>query len=380
MLKPGAILFSNDVLDQTGFFAGAAHEQAAGAGPLPAVRLPREGPVALSARTGAVGIVRAVQRHPEDRSNIIAPPAGPSRSTSATTCWSSTSPSAQPVVLAVHADARVPVCPQPVHIDHRTVLSIPSTGQSVSGSSDLYLIAQRPLALTSKVDAIFPSRTAGSVRWDGDRRSSFRTSSTSSTRRIRRSTEVRDPHRYWSPVYKRFELHARGAELEGVYPVLCSRTTRSSLSARSARSWAAGGRVLRFLCRRADRHEGLSVLCDRRELKWRRSGCEYRFPLVNNLEFRIVPDLLRQAVCFGLRRCGQRVDRERPHAEGTSRPTRDASSGWRRSRGTRIRPRIFFNAAYGFDGSTGTSGAGTAVTYGKEWRFYFGVLFGFDFD
>ena len=39
---------------------------------------------------------------------------------------------------------------------------------------------------------------------------------------------------------------------------------------------------------------------------------------------------------------------------------------------------IFLNAAYGFDEFTKRF-RGENVTYGKEWRFYFGVLFGFDF-
>lgn len=39
---------------------------------------------------------------------------------------------------------------------------------------------------------------------------------------------------------------------------------------------------------------------------------------------------------------------------------------------------IFLNGAYGFDQFTRTI-RGEAVTYGKEWRFYGGILFGFDF-
>ena len=42
---------------------------------------------------------------------------------------------------------------------------------------------------------------------------------------------------------------------------------------------------------------------------------------------------------------------------------------------------IFFDAAYGltrFDRYVRS--ANEYVTYGKEWRFYFGILFGFDFD
>jgi Tol biopolymer transport system component len=45
--------------------------------------------------------------------------------------------------------------------------------------------------------------------------------------------------------------------------------------------------------------------------------------------------------------------------------------------------RIFFNATYGFDRfnySIAHSSTNEQVTYGKEWNFHFGVLFGFDFD
>ncbi len=43
--------------------------------------------------------------------------------------------------------------------------------------------------------------------------------------------------------------------------------------------------------------------------------------------------------------------------------------------------RIFFNATYGFDRfDRYVSSTGTSVTYGKEWNFHFGVLFGFDLD
>ena len=44
--------------------------------------------------------------------------------------------------------------------------------------------------------------------------------------------------------------------------------------------------------------------------------------------------------------------------------------------------RIFFNASYGFDRFTLGYSAydNRTVSYGEEWRFYFGVLFGFDFD
>ena len=43
--------------------------------------------------------------------------------------------------------------------------------------------------------------------------------------------------------------------------------------------------------------------------------------------------------------------------------------------------RVFFNATYGFDQfSRYISTVGQTVTYGREWNFHFGILFGFDLD
>ena len=43
--------------------------------------------------------------------------------------------------------------------------------------------------------------------------------------------------------------------------------------------------------------------------------------------------------------------------------------------------RIFFNATYGFDQfNYYASSSTTPFTYGKEWNYHFGVLFGFDLD
>jgi hypothetical protein len=43
--------------------------------------------------------------------------------------------------------------------------------------------------------------------------------------------------------------------------------------------------------------------------------------------------------------------------------------------------RVFFSAAYGFSRfDRFIPRLNQTVTYGKEWRFYFGVLFGFDVD
>jgi hypothetical protein len=62
-------------------------------------------------------------------------------------------------------------------------------------------------------------------------------------------------------------------------------------------------------------------------------------------------------------------------------------SGFKKGAGTEIRLQmssyylfptaLFFNASYGFDSFNKVVSSGVA-TYGKEWRFYGGILFGFD--
>jgi sugar lactone lactonase YvrE len=106
----------------------------------------------------------------------------------------------------------------------------------------------------------------------------------------------------------------------------------------------------------------------------------YRFPLFNRIDLRVLQlyfDKLYAAVYT------------------------DAGSAWtggsasrqqfRRDAGIELRleafsyyqypTRIFFNATYGFDRFDRTiRNSGSTVTYGREWNFHFGVLFGFDLD
>jgi outer membrane protein assembly factor BamA len=110
------------------------------------------------------------------------------------------------------------------------------------------------------------------------------------------------------------------------------------------------------------------------------AGLEYRLPLVNNLDFRLFHlyfDKLYASVYTDI-----------GHAWTGPIPNLRA---FKTDAGVEIRletfswyaypTRIFFNAAYGFDRfDRFVSSRNTTVTYGKEMRFYLGVLFGFDFD
>lgn len=106
----------------------------------------------------------------------------------------------------------------------------------------------------------------------------------------------------------------------------------------------------------------------------------YRFPLMENIDIRIAQlyiDKLYAAVYgdVGGAWTGGAIGRQK----------------FRRDAGVELRlesfsyyaypTRIFFNATYGFDQFTRyIENDATTVTYGNEWNFHFGVLFGFDFD
>ena len=106
----------------------------------------------------------------------------------------------------------------------------------------------------------------------------------------------------------------------------------------------------------------------------------YRFPMFENIDLRVLQlyfDKLYAAV-YG--------DVGTVWTEGTL-----SDQKFKRDAGVELRleafsyyvfpTRIFFNATYGFDQfSRYIDTDGTTVTYGKEWNFHFGVLFGFDLD
>lgn len=110
------------------------------------------------------------------------------------------------------------------------------------------------------------------------------------------------------------------------------------------------------------------------------SNLTYRFPLVEHIDMRLLQlyfDKLYGAV-YG--------DAGSAWTEG-----RLKDQKFRRDAGVELRleafsyyafpTRIFFNATYGFDQfDRYISASAKTVTYGKEWNFHFGVLFGFDID
>ena len=111
------------------------------------------------------------------------------------------------------------------------------------------------------------------------------------------------------------------------------------------------------------------------------AGLNYRFPLIDDIDVRFLQFYFSKlyASVFG--------DVGNAWTAGSEKP-----GHFKRDAGAELRlesfsfysypTRIFLSAAYGFDQFTRLvrSNNNQPVTYGKEWRVYFGILFGFDFD
>jgi len=108
------------------------------------------------------------------------------------------------------------------------------------------------------------------------------------------------------------------------------------------------------------------------------ANATYRFPLWDNIDFRFLPlyfDKLYASV----------------HYDYGNAWNGDADlASFKHDAGFELRlesysfyaypTRIFFNGSYGFNSFSIIGTDGNPVQYGKEWRFYFGILFDFDLD
>jgi hypothetical protein len=110
------------------------------------------------------------------------------------------------------------------------------------------------------------------------------------------------------------------------------------------------------------------------------AGLAYRFPLVNNIDLRVLQVYFDKLYASVYADFGNAWTEKNP-------TLRD----FKTDAGIEVRlesfsyyaypTRIFFNASYGFDRFDRlVRSRNEVVTYGREWRFYVGVLFGFDFD
>lgn len=109
-------------------------------------------------------------------------------------------------------------------------------------------------------------------------------------------------------------------------------------------------------------------------------GMTYRFPLISNIDLRIFQLYFDKLYAAAFADIG---DAWTGKATKLRKSKTDAGAELRLESFSfySYPTRIFFSAAYGFNKFDKlVSSNNQTVTYGKEWRFYFGVLFGFDFD
>ncbi|MEO8167524.1 MAG: DPP IV N-terminal domain-containing protein, partial [bacterium] len=108
------------------------------------------------------------------------------------------------------------------------------------------------------------------------------------------------------------------------------------------------------------------------------AGLEYRFPLINNIDIRFLQFYFDKFYASVYGDFGNAWSSVKPSLKDFKSDAgiefRLESFSW-----YSYPTRIFFNASYGLNEFV-KDVRGTPVKYGKEWRFYFGVLFGFDFD
>ncbi len=109
-----------------------------------------------------------------------------------------------------------------------------------------------------------------------------------------------------------------------------------------------------------------------------RAQLAYRFPISTSLDFRFLQFYFKKLYFSFFGDYGNAWTGTAP-----------AQPEWKKDAGFELRleafsfyaypTRIFFSGAYGFDRFT-KKFSGVDVTYGEEWRFYLGVLFGFDLN
>ena len=116
-------------------------------------------------------------------------------------------------------------------------------------------------------------------------------------------------------------------------------------------------------------------------------GLAYRFPIASSLDFRLLHmyfDKLYASIygdagntwTAGATNATERYPAEKKIKSDAGIELRLESYSW-----YALPTRIFFNTSYGLTQFQRTiPSSPEPITYGKEWRFYFGVLFGFDLD
>lgn len=373
IIKVGVFAFSNDMLEKTGIFAGATINR----------QLERDlffqfiyrGRVPLLYELGFEPVVSAeLYNLTRKTDNVISLPA-----------------STIPVevgynLLEFDLSLRQPIFSQFVDAEfrwaHSRYTSIiesfinPETSPPslIGSSSDLYLIAN-DLSLTLNVDAIIPSRTQD-INPMGRR---IRLRIDRELNKFNGDGEYEVTSTGLTPLYKNVNFTRVEAQWKEYQPFVFKNHT---LTVKMRGGSILGPPVDEFFDFYAGGLIGMKgypfYAIGGNEMAV--AGIEYRFPLVHNIDVRFAQLYFDKLYASVYADAGNAWTGYSPRLKD-----------FKADAGVELRlesfsyyaypTRIFFNAAYGFSQFDHyIRSRDQTVTYGKEWRFYFGILFGFDFD
>jgi hypothetical protein len=252
---------------------------------------------------------------------------------------------------------------------------LPASGQLVSSSSDLYLIAN-DLSLSFRFDAIVPSTTSA-INPLGRRiwlriGQEFNKFNGDGEYTINSGGGL-------SPVYKDINFTRIEARWKEHIPFFL-RNHSLTLAARGGT--ILGPAVDEFFDFYAGGLPGMKgyPFYSLGGNEFAMAGLAYRFPILHNIDLRILNFYFDKLYATVYGTIGDAWTGDVP-----------AFKDFKADAGAELRlesfsfysfpTRIFFNAAYGFDTFTKyIPSQNTTVTYGKDWSFYFGILFDFDID
>lgn len=383
-IKPGVYLFSNDVLDKTGFIASIALNK----------RLERDLFLQFDYR-GKIPLLFQLGLEPVASVELY----NVTRKTDNS--------------IELPAEGRVPVevtynllefdfvLNQPfvsqfsnvefryIHSRYTSVLEsfvLRDPPRLISGSSDLYLIANE-LSLRLKLDAVTPSRTSEINpvgrkvmlkvsrelnKFNGD--GQYEVTSTGIAPVYKKVNFTRVEMKWKEHFPSIFKNHTvtlslRGGSILGP-PLYTPKSRPDSIRYETFFDFYAGGLLgMKGYPFYAIGGNEMAV-----------AGLEYRFPLVHNIDVRLLHlyfDKLYASVFADIGNAWTgKVPGLRQFKSDIGAELRLESFSW-----YAYPTRIFLSAAYGFDEfDREIPERRQSVRYGKEWRFYVGILFGFDFD
>jgi hypothetical protein len=379
MLKPGVYLFSNDILEKTGFFAGGSLNR----------KLERDLFLQFFYRGRIPGFFQ-IGLEPIASAELY----NVSRKTN--TFLTLPDPTLPPIPVDVTYDMfefdfalNQPLFSQYNNAEFRYAHSRyssalgsfinPATNDLVQSSGDLYLIANT-LTLTFNLNAIVPASTM-EINPIGRKIT------------LKVSRELNKFGAVDSLGYRKYEISSTG--LKPVYDNI--NFTRVELNWRESVPFLFKNHSLTASLRGGNVFGGpvdeffdfyLGGLVGMKGYPFyglsgnsiASFGLSYRFPIVSNIDLRIGHVYFDKLYASVYSDIGNAWTESRP-----------ALKDFKKDVGAEIRleawsfysypTRIFFNASYGLDQFTRfIVSRGENVTYGKEWRLYFGILFGFDLD